>query len=164
MIEASSGISDRIDEMLDVIGKEACPEAVIGRHCSDPYVCPMTDCWEFLPQHSVFTLHYGGKKTYELFDNGILAIEDIPDSFALNAKQLIQKNCIATGEAFVDKGAIRQFLGELEYPLHFLDFETIGTAIPLFDKSRPYQNIPFQFSLHRQETEGGPLEHYSFLA
>lgn len=64
----------------------------------------------------------------------------------------------------MDKEAIKEFLAGLEYPLYFLDFETFGTAIPLFDGTRPYQNIPFQFSLHMQKTPGGALKHHAYLA
>ncbi len=52
----------------------------------------------------------------------------------------------------------------IEYPLYFLDFETFSTAIPLYDGTRPYQNIPFQFSLHVLREKGGESEHYEFLA
>ena len=55
---------------------------------------------------------------------------------------------VASGEPHVDRQAIRGFLSSLEYPLYYLDFETIGPAVPLFDRIRPYQNIPFQFSVH----------------
>lgn len=56
-----------------------------------------------------------------------------------------------------------QFLDELEYPLYFMDFETIQFAVPQYDESRPYQQIPFQYSLHLQQSKGGPLTQFSFL-
>lgn len=56
------------------------------------------------------------------------------------------------------------FLGQLEYPVSFLDFETFGTAIPLIDDSAPFQQIPFQFSLHILRRANTKLEHRSFLA
>jgi hypothetical protein len=51
----------------------------------------------------------------------------------------------------------------LIYPLYFLDYEAIWPAVPLFDKSSPYQQIPFQFSLHIQPQRGGELKHIEFL-
>ncbi|MCX6266089.1 MAG: DUF2779 domain-containing protein, partial [Bacteroidetes bacterium] len=62
-----------------------------------------------------------------------------------------------------NQDALDEFLDELEYPLYFTDFETIRFAIPLYDESRPYQQIPFQYSLHVQQTKDGPVEHYEFL-
>jgi hypothetical protein len=52
----------------------------------------------------------------------------------------------------------------LNYPLYYLDFETFGPAIPVFDGTRPYQDIPFQFSLHVVGSEGAEPVHHSFLA
>jgi hypothetical protein len=62
-----------------------------------------------------------------------------------------------------DQDALDEFLDELEYPLYFMDFETIQFAVPLYDKSRPYQQIPFQYSLHVRKTKDGAVEHYEFL-
>jgi hypothetical protein len=59
--------------------------------------------------------------------------------------------------------ALDEFKDELEYPLYFMDFETIFPALPIHDESRPYQQIPFQFSLHVQRSENGFIEHYEFL-
>jgi len=64
----------------------------------------------------------------------------------------------------VNKEGIKDFLGLLEYPLYYLDFETFSTAIPIYDGTRPYQNIPFQFSLHVQADPDSELEHYWYLA
>ncbi len=59
--------------------------------------------------------------------------------------------------------ALNEFLDELEYPLYYLDFETIQPAVPLYDESRPYQQIPFQYSLHVQHSPNADAEHYAFL-
>jgi hypothetical protein len=59
--------------------------------------------------------------------------------------------------------AVRRFMDGLVYPLHLLDFETFMTAIPRFDNSRPYRQIPFQFSLHVVETLDQPPKHHSWL-
>jgi len=59
---------------------------------------------------------------------------------------------------------VREFLRSLSYPLCFLDFETLDTPIPPYDGIRPYQKIPFQYSLHCLEREGGETRHYEFLA
>jgi len=162
--EASGGIQDKVDIILDVVSQETCPEMIIGPHCRDPYECALKDCWEHLPEHNIFTLYWGGKKSFEMYNNGIGTIGEIPDDYKLNDKQRIQKACVTSGEAHVDREAIHGFLASLEYPLYYLDFETIGPAVPLFDGIRPYQNIPFQFSLHVVKDEYSQPEHYSFLA
>ena len=62
-----------------------------------------------------------------------------------------------------DQYALDDFLDDLEYPLYYMDFETIQFAVPRYDESRPYQQIPFQYSLHVQQIKDGPVEHYEFL-
>ncbi len=161
---ASVGIRDRIAQLLKTVASPLCPEVGIGPQCSNPYQCALSECWEGLPEHNVFTLYYAGKKSHELYRNGVLEITGIPASYKLNDKQNIQCACVRTGRPYVDRVAIRYFLDGLEYPLYYLDFETLGTAIPLFDGTRPYQNVPFQFSLHIQESPGNEPVHYEFLA
>jgi hypothetical protein len=69
-----------------------------------------------------------------------------------------------SSEAIIDEEPLKNFLNQLHYPLYYLDFETIMPGVPLFDESRPYQQLPFQYSLHHQDEKGGMLYHHSFLA
>ena len=64
----------------------------------------------------------------------------------------------------VNKPEIKNFLENIEYPLCHLDFETIMPGVPLFDESRPYQQIPFQYSLHCQGSKSGEIIHFEYLA
>lgn len=59
--------------------------------------------------------------------------------------------------------ALDECLAQLEYPLYFMDFETIQFAVPQYDESRPYQQIPSQWSIHVQQTRNGPTEHLEYL-
>ncbi len=68
------------------------------------------------------------------------------------------------GVPSIDKEGIATFLGTLKYPLYFLDFETWCTPIPEQDGQWPYRQMPFQFSLHSQQVEGGAIKHYEYLA
>ena len=54
----------------------------------------------------------------------------------------------------VDKAAIGEFLDTLSYPLYHLDFETFQQAVPEFIGLRPYEQIPFQFSIHKDYGNG----------
>jgi hypothetical protein len=64
----------------------------------------------------------------------------------------------------VKPAEIREFLKKLSYPRYFLDFETFQTAVPEFDETRPYQQVPFQFSLHVVASAGAAPDHFSYLA
>ncbi len=154
-------LPEKIKKILELVSSDKCPDIGIGVHCNSPYGCPVEECWNFLPECNVSELYRGGKKCFELIENGVHEIQDIPDDFKLNVKQEIQKECSKTGKPHINKANLKEFLDKLEYPLYYLDFETFNTAIPLFDGTRPYQQVPFQFSLHVQN---GSLKHYEFLA
>ena len=163
--DASAGMDEQVEEILDVMSQQQCPETGIGQHCTDPYECPMRPlCWAFLPEHSVFDLYWAGKKRFELYETGVLHIKDVPAEYIANPKQQIQIDCVNSGEPYVNKPGIKTFLDSLEYPFFFLDFETFGTAIPMFDGTRPYQQIPFQFSLHVVSDNGIGTLNYNYLA
>ena len=160
--QIAEGIQERIQQMQTTISAAACPEIGIGEHCDNPYGCPVTICRQGLPENNIFKLYHGGKKCYEFYDKDILRIADIPEDCELNQAQQIQKSCEMNGVPHIDKAAIQEFLNKIESPVHYLDFETINPAIPLFDGTRPYQNIPFQYSLHTVSGQG--TRHNSFLA
>ena len=157
-------VPERVREMLKIIDSKE-PVIKISDSCNKPYECSMKkECWAFLPkENSVFDLYRGGQKSWELFENRILAIKDIPNSFKLNDKQQIQLECEKTQRVHIREHAIKDFLDKLKYPLYFLDFETYQTAIPLYDGLKPYQQIPFQFSVHKIDDKGKKT-HYSFIS
>ena len=163
--QVSGDLAQQVEEIMAVMYQQQCPEVGIGPHCTDPYECPMQSvCWSFLPEHSIFDLYFAGKKRFELYENGILHMKDLPEDYVLNGKQQIQVNCVSSGEPHVNREGIKGFLDSLQYPVYYLDFETFGTAVPLFEGTRPYQQIPFQFSLHVDfDNDDGAL-HFSYLA
>ncbi len=105
-----------------------------------------------------------GAKAFEWFHDGIRHIRDLPDDVSLTAKQTIQVRAVRSKRPHVDTQALRTFLDGLQYPLYFLDFETINPSIPMWDKTSPYQQVPFQFSLHVVRKPSAKPEHHAFLA
>ena len=94
----------------------------------------------------------------EFYRQGILSFEDVLNTGVLKGKQLMQvEHELNDLPAAINKEGIREILKEFTYPLYFLDFETFQSPIPLFDYSRPYQQIPFMYSLHWIEKEGDDL-------
>jgi len=165
LAEFADGLETRIAEMLAVIDSDECPETTIGRHCNAPYDCLLQEeCWKHLPEHHVMTLYSGKKLGEDLMSQGVLDISNIPEEIKLNDKQQIQKECVICGQPHIDTTKIKSFLKGLKYPLYFMDFETFATAVPIYDGTSPYQNIPFQFSLHVITKPGAMVEHYEFLA
>jgi hypothetical protein len=137
--EMTAEVRAEATRMLSVMAKPRCPEVDVGSHCEG---CALHDqCWSFLPDHNVFSLVRGGAKSFNLNEQGILLLRDIPDGFRLNDKQAIQVACAKSGKSHFDAEAIRAFLKQLRYPLHFLDFETIQVAVPPYDLLSPYEKL-----------------------
>ncbi|MFC1972686.1 DUF2779 domain-containing protein [Chloroflexota bacterium] len=164
VLEISSGVEDLAEEMWEIIASPTCPDIGIGPHCSDPYDCPVTWCRDCLPKHDIFNLYRGSKKCFDMFNQGIFFVKDIPEHMKLSAAQQVQRACETDDAPYIDKAAIHVFLDSLRYPLYFLDFETFNPAIPIYDDTRPYQRVPFQFSLHVVRNLGTKPEQYGFLA
>ena len=167
--EFSIGIEERINNMIKIISSKKEPTCSIGIYCSDPYECDLKEeCWTQIPEGSVFEFYRMlKKKCFELYSKGITQIKDTPENIKLNDKQAIQRRLACDKGTHINKKEIKNFLNNLVYPIYYLDFETINPAIPKFDGMKPYQKIPFQFSLHIQEkpnpTTNKP-KHISFLA
>ena len=148
-----------------ILAVAKCPKIAIGPQCSTPVGCTLMDtCWSFLPKDNIFELYRIGNKKFNLFESGITRIRDIPKDFKLSKYQSIQATSLRTHRPHVDAPAIADFLSEIEYPVRFLDFETFSTAIPIFDGTKPYQQIPFQYSLHVLDAPKAKPIHHSFLA
>jgi len=99
----------------------------------------------------------------ELEDLGIKLISDIPDSVKLHPKQQIQVQVTKDDKRIVNKEKIKDFISKITYPLYFFDYETFSSVIPPFDKIHPYQQVPFQYSLHVIESPNGIMNHREFL-
>ena len=143
------------------------PERDIGEHCTDPYDCAYwAYCSRHLPSPSVFDLYrLSGKKKWECYRKGMVSFEDLQAEPKLNDKQLRQiQHYLTPCGPEIDKAGIRNFLNTLSYPIYFLDFETMQQPIPQYPGTKPYQQIPFQYSLHYIEQPGGELKHTEFLA
>jgi hypothetical protein len=161
----SKNIETNVAEMVEAIKAKTFIEIGVGSHCNDPYDCPLIEkCWSFLPERNVFLLYSNNKLPMALMKDGILELAKIPESFELNEKHQIQVDCEKTGKPYIDSDKIKEFLDTIQYPAYYMDFETCGSAIPLFDGSSPYQQVPFQFSVHVVKKGGGKPEHVSFLA
>ncbi len=161
-----STVEGSLLEMVDLVAEDEMPEALIAKRCLKPWGCDMKPvCWEVLPEgDNAMTLFWDKKRGFELVAAGVLTISDIPEGFSLSANQEKQLKVIDSGVPYVDKNRLKEFLSTVQYPLYFFDIETLWPALPLYDGIRPYQHVPFQFSLHVVESPTEEPQHFSFLA
>lgn len=167
-------VEPNLAKILAAINLPAAPDVPIGPQCDDPFSCPLHDaCWAFLPEDNplriaglpkteAFRLIHAGKRhIYEISES------DVPKTVLKKAGKLrfeIQIEAARTGRPAFKPGRIAAFLKKLAYPRYYLDFETFQAAVPELDDSRPYQQIPFQFSLHVVGSPGAKAVHVSHLA
>ena len=139
------------------------PEVAIGEHCRIPYECPfMGRCWPTLPPDHVSTLHSAGRRARLLEEQGYATIHDLPDDMPLKAVQDRQRRAVQTGQLVVE-WSLAAALRALQPPLAFLDFETVGLSIPVWNGCHPYDAVPVQFSCHL-EGASGHVTHHEWLA
>ena len=158
---------DMINSYMEIHGKDDEPQRDIGMHCCSPYSC---DFWQYcsrdLPKPNVFDL-VGGMWTstkFKKYNNGIISFEDLQND-KLDQKYLEQIDFeLNNREPKIEKEPIKELLSTLKYPLYFIDYESFNPAIPEYEGTKPYQQIPFQYSLHIIQEEGATPEHKEFLA
>ena len=140
------------------------PDVDLDVHCHKPYDCAFWQyCSRYLPENSVFDLYrMNFDKKILYYKQDIITFEQLQNE-ELNDKQQMQIDCTLNNTIYINKVEIAKFLSTLSYPLYFLDFETMQSVIPEFQGTHPYQQIPFQYSLHYIELEGGELKHKEFL-
>lgn len=143
------------------------PRRELDSYCFKPYDCGFwKHCTAHLPSPNVFDLSGVQAKTkLKLYRQGFHSFEDLVYCQTLNTKPMVQVlHEVNDCPAQIDREAVGSFLDTLSYPLYFLDFETFNPAIPLYDGTKPYEQVPFQYSLHYIEKPNGELKHKEYLA
>lgn len=140
------------------------PEVAIGSHCEIPYECPfMARCWPELPPHHVSTLYrIKQERALDLDEQGYRTIHELPEDLPLAAIAERQRRAVKEGRIIVEP-TLAKALEVLVPPIAFIDFETLGLAIPAWNGCHPYDNVPVQFSCHVQKADGS-VTHHEWLA
>ncbi len=165
-----------IDRVRSILSDQKEPRIDLSVSCKpgNDY-CPFWEqCTRHLPSPNVFDMRSMTMKTkIRLYYERKISYDDLENyekiSKGTSQAAAFQKQQINTvlhhpNETYVDRDALRYFLKQITYPLFFLDFESMNPAVPPFPDTRPYDQIPFQYSLHYIEHEGGPLMHEEYLA
>lgn len=156
----------KIDEALKVMLLKECPDS------SPLYADPKAFAewlaiykqYKNTKQGSVYDLCGLNAKTLRLLqENGIHQLKDIPEDFDLTARQRMQVEALQKGSPIIQHEKIAEFLQSLEYPIYFYDYETLSSLVPYFDGLRPYQQLPFQYSLHILDEPSGKIRHVEYL-
>jgi predicted RecB family nuclease len=148
-----------------VLQMDEAPKIPAGRHCTEPVTCEFFDhCNPPLPDDHIFRLpRTHASEVAKLVALGIQSIHDIPENYPLTSRLRRACTSVQTGTPWFSPELQNELRG-LEYPLYFMDFETVNPCIPRFQGMRPYDQLPFQWSVHVQREPGAMSEHCEFLA
>ena len=139
-----------------------CPEVAPGPQCHDPYECPfISHCAGPQAEYPVTTLYRGGQAAASLREEGMEDIRDVPPDRLRSDIQQRQQRVVCSGQAECDP-ALGEYLRALPYPRYYMDFETMQFAVPIWLWTRPYEQLPFQWSVH-VESGPGEVRHREFL-
>lgn len=142
------------------------PDILTGRHCGVPYECPFLRHCRLTepsaPAYPIEDLPYAKKdQISRIKASGYTDLRDVSDDLLKNPLQHRVVQAVRSGEVFVSAD-FAAALDRITYPRYYLDFETIAFAVPRWFGTRPYQQVPFQFSCHVEHADG-QLEHRAFL-
>jgi len=156
-------IAEKKDAFMDMLAGDM-PDIEMGEQCCSPYECEFCGFCQpdDLPEYPVSILPRNNEKNRQAWkDAGYNDVRDIPDGVLENPNHQRVWRATCAGEEKVDVAEIA-VLHEWGWPRYYLDFETIGLAVPRWKGVRPYAQIPFQWSCHIHH-EDGRMEHIEFL-
>ena len=158
-------IKDGIRLALERMRDEEQPPVCSCRYKSHGQHCPTFSVFNpDIPEYSVYNIsRMQGKKLADLIDNEVLEIKDIPDDFSLSENQKKQVEAAKSGRAYIDQAGIALFLDKFEYPMYFLDYESVNPALPFILGTHPYQQNVFQYSLHIIDSPNSAIRHEECL-
>jgi len=159
-------ITEQVASLKKVCSRKTVPAIPIGTQCTKPYTCDFKDhCFSHVPEESILDFDlYRKEERFRLYHAGIKKISDVKEWQKLKPPyNFIVESHINKGFYF-DPIKLKEFVSKLQYPLLFMDFETVAFALPPFNNSSPYDAMTFQYSLHTIESEDAEPLHNFFLA
>jgi predicted RecB family nuclease len=162
VLEQQEYVLKKIQDAIDVIHLKTMPDIKIGAQCNKPYPCDFKNyCWKDVPQNSIWYMQgIPLSSKIELIEQGITTI----DAYALKQKNNLLLNSYRLKSEIVDKDNIKSILKQIKFPVAFFDVEAFQSAIPIFNGTKPYERMPFLYSLHTLQHNDANLEHQYYLS
>lgn len=159
IIERLSAVEDNINSLRN-LDPNTCPKCPFTGGCKDQHeTCRYLDRCKALyglaKEHSAFEL-YGNAGKMKLIEEGLLSWDQIyyarkADLSDFN-RTMIECYLNNVNHTVCRKAELEEYLSKIVYPIYFFDFEGVQETIPVYPNSRPYEQIPFQYSLHISES------------
>jgi len=158
-------VREWIGDAAQVLAEKEEPQVVTGAQCSTPYGCGFLSYCQSTEPQAIYPIRWlPGRLSSNLSgyisEQDVRELSDVPDHL-LNTKQRRVKEVTLSGEPYFNQKATAEALAEHHLPVYFMDFETIQFAVPIWSGTRPFQQIPFQFSVHYLSDSG--ITQHAFL-
>jgi len=149
------------DEIIEIIKSKNMPRPYLKKNCKN---CPVfnTCIGKGIKNHIFDLPHLSTASLERLITSGIDTICKVPSDFELTKAQKIVKNCVLTGANYVSKD-LKTYIHNIKQPFYYLDFESVSTAVPLYEHVGPYSQFLTQFSIYKTDIAGNIIDHYEYI-
>lgn len=93
----------------------------------------------------------------------IVDLSNVPDDLNLNERQARARDSALSGHMVVETG-LAAALASIEWPCHYLDFETVATVLPVYNGHGCHRQTLTQFSIHHRDSMDSEPRHSEYLA
>ncbi|WP_255536890.1 DUF2779 domain-containing protein [Polynucleobacter sp. AP-Capit-er-40B-B4] len=153
-----------VHDAKKILALSSAPNIAPGTQCKEPFLCDFYNYCNPPEEEALYPvdiLPYGRKKADELRAKGYKDLRNVPSELLEDPRHIKVHTASVSGVSSLEPEATRQ-INELPYPRYYLDFETVAFAVPIWKGTRPYMQIPFQWSCHI-ENQDGTIAHHEFL-
>ena len=159
-------VETTIQDAIKVLDAPQMPDVPIGVHCAKPYTCDFQGyCWKDIPKNSIWYLpgiSMQEKSTWS--ESGINTVIEITNTDELNSRQKVIVEAYKKQKVHLVFDLLKTFMDNLQYPFYYFDIEAFQPAVPIFKGTKPYERIPFLYSLHYKENKESALIHNSYIS
>lgn len=159
-------VEKSIENAITTLQQSTIPDVPIGAHCSKPYPCDFQGyCWANIAKDSIWYLPgISMQEKGNFLEMGINTIDQIHERDELNSRQRVIIDSMRNEKPHIVHDKLSAFLSEIKYPLYYFDVEAFQPAVPIFKDTKPYERIPFLYSLHYKESAESELQHISYIS
>lgn len=163
---ASSSVEGNVADMIALVNPDSTAPDARAHFSKLCHNCNFkkTVCWKDIDDFTIYDVVHAAK-IHALESMGVLYLRDIPNDFDLSDRDRRNIERINREATEIDNLAIAGMLDDLDYPVYFLDFESVSVPAPLFDDNSPWEKLAFQYSLHimAEGSESGQVSHKEYL-
>jgi hypothetical protein len=147
-----------ISESQSVVRRRTEPPIRTGEQCQRPYACGFVDHCTSQEEQAEYPVAWlpnvrtNALKAH-LAENDARDLRDVPDDLLNDVQRRVKRHTLS-GDVYFDAAGAKSDLAGAGWPAYFMDFETISFAVPIWPGTKPYQQLPFQFSVHRLSRNG----------